>query len=181
MPRLLAASAVLAALTVVGVGTSATASDSQKAHAAVIKMKQDGKTLFFEGPESVASGDVLKIKNVTDPAKVGPHTFSLVRQKDIPTEPKDIKECGKKLVAICGAIIQWHDVNLETGEIGVNPVEAGDEGWDLEGTLKLKGDSWASEKEGQTFKQKVTAGSGETLRYFCAVHPEMAGQIKVED
>lgn len=180
MPRLLAATAALAALTVVGAGTSATASDSQKAHATVIKMKQDGKDLFFEGPESVAAGDVLKIKNVTDPTKVGPHTFSLVRKKDIPTENSDIKDCGKKFAAICGAIIEWHEVNLETGEVGVNPVEVGGEGWDLEGTLSHKGDSWVAEKDGQTFKQKVTAESGETLHYFCAVHPFMAGEIKVD-
>ena len=51
MPRLLAAAVALAALTVVGVGTSATAaSSSHKAHATVIKMKQDGKNLFFDGP-----------------------------------------------------------------------------------------------------------------------------------
>jgi plastocyanin len=180
MPRLLAATVAMGALTVIGAGASATASDSDKVHATVIKMKQDGKLLYFEGPETVGAGDVLKIKNVTDPAKVGPHTFSLVREKDIPTEPKDIKECGKKLVAICGAIIEWHDVNLQTGEIGINPVEVGKRGWDVEGSLKREGDSWASEKEGQTFKQKVSADSGETLHYFCAVHPEMAGEIKVE-
>jgi plastocyanin len=182
MPRLLAATAALAAVTIVGVSGSATAADSgTKAHATVIKMKQDGKDLFFEGPATVAAGSVLKIKNVTDPRKVGPHTFSLVREKDIPTDPKDIKDCGKKLVAICGAIIEWHDVNLETGEIGINPVEVGKPGWDVEGSLKHEGDSWASEKEGQTFKQKVTAKSGTTLHYFCAVHPFMAGEITVED
>lgn len=179
-PRLLAATAAAVGLTVVGIGTSATASDSAKPHATVIKIKQDGKLLYFEGPETVGAGDVLKIKNTTDPAKVGPHTFSLVRNKDIPTEPSDIKDCGKKFAAICGAIVEWHEVNLETGEVGVNPVEVGDEGWDREGTLERKGDSWVSEKEGQTFKQKVSAESGETLQFFCAVHPDMSGKVKVE-
>lgn len=182
MPRLLAATATLAALTVVGVGGSATAADDgQKAHATVIKMKQDGRDLFFEGPTTVAAGTVLKIKNTTNPQKVGPHTFSLVREKDIPTDEKDIKNCEKKLAAICGAIVKWHDVNLQTGEIGVNPVEAGKDGWDIEGSLKHKGDSWASEKEGQTFKQTVSAESGTTLHYFCAVHAFMQGEITVED
>ncbi len=32
------------------------------------------------------------------------------------------------------------------------------QGWDMEGTLKRKGDSWVFREEGQTFKQKVTAG-----------------------
>lgn len=180
-PRLLAAAVGLAALSVVGAGTGATAaSDSQKAHAAVIKMKQDGKELYFEGPESVAAGDVLKIKNVTDPAKVGPHTFSLVRKKEIPTDPQDMKDCERKFAAICGAIIEWHEVDLESGEVGRNPVEVGEDGWNVEGTLKRTGDSWVSEKEGQTFKQNVAAESGETLHYFCAVHAAMQGKIKVE-
>ncbi len=81
MPRLLAATAALAALTVVGAGASATASDSQKAHAAVIKMKQDGKDLFFEGPESVAAGDVLKIKNV-DRSREGRSAYVLARPQE---------------------------------------------------------------------------------------------------
>ncbi len=181
MPRLLGAAAALVALTVSGAAASATASDSEKAHAAVIKMKQDGKLLYFDGPKTVREGEVLKIKNATDPAKVGPHTFSLVRKKDIPTKPSAIKDCARKFAAICGAIIEWHEVDLQSGVVGRNPVEVGDAGWDREGTLKRTGDSWVSEKEGQTFKQKVSAGSGETLRYFCAVHPEMAGSVKVTD
>ena len=181
MPRLLAAVAGLVGLTVIGVGASATAADdSPKAKTVVIDMLQDGKQLYFEGPKSVAAGDVLKIKNSTDPRKAGPHTFSLVARKDIPTEPAEIKKCGKKLAAICGAIVEWHDVNLQTGEFGINPVEAGEEGWDTEGTLKRTGDSWASVKKNETFKQNVTAEAGTTLNYFCAVHPDMSGKIKVE-
>ncbi len=179
-PRLLAAAAVVAAVAIVGVGSSATASSSStKAHATVIKMRQDGKDLFFDGPETVAAGTVLKIKNTTDPAQIGPHTFSLVKEKELPTDPKDLKACGKKLKAICGAIAAWHKVNLQTGEIGVNPVEAGGKGWDKEGSEKVKGDSWVAEKEGATFKQEVTAKPGTVLHFICAVHPEMQGEITV--
>jgi hypothetical protein len=179
-PRLLAAAAAVAAITVVGVGGSATASSSShKAHATVVKMRQDGKDLFFDAPDSVAAGTVLKIKNTTDPSEVGPHTFTLAKEKVIPTEPKDVKACEKKLKGICGAVVKWHHVDLQTGEIGVNPVEAGGKGWDKEGSLHVKGDSWASDKEGQTFKEKVTAEPGTVLHYFCAVHPFMQGEITV--
>lgn len=181
MPRLLGALAALGALTIVGAGGgAASASTEGKVHATVIKMKQDGRDLFFEGPETVAAGATLKIKNVTDPRKIGPHTFSLVREKDIPTEPAAIKECERKFALICGAIIEWHEVDLESGEIGVNPVEVGAKGWDTEGGLKHKGDSWVAETEGQTFKQKVSAPEGTTLHYFCAVHAGMQGKIEVE-
>jgi plastocyanin len=182
MPRLLAATAALAALTIVGVGGSATAaSSSHKDHATVIKMKQDGKELFFEGPATVAAGTVLKIKNTTDPAQIGPHTFSLVKEKEFPTDTAEIKACAKKFKGICGAIISWHKVDLQTGDIGVNPVEAGGKGWDKEGSEKVKGDSWVAEKEGATFKQEVTAEPGTTLHFICAVHPEMQGAITVGD
>jgi len=181
-PRLLAAAAAVSALAAIGVGGSATASsNANKAHATVIKMSQDGKDLFFEGPETVAAGSVLKIKNTTDPAEVGPHTFTLAKEKVLPTDPKDIKACEKKLKGICGAVVKWHHVDLQTGEIGVNPVEAGGKGWDKEGSLKVKGDSWASDKDRQTFKQKVTAEPGTVLHYFCAVHPFMQGKITVTD
>lgn len=180
-PRLLGALAALGALTIVGAGGgAASASTSGKVHATVIKMKQDGKNLFFEGPATVPAGATLKIKNVTDPRKIGPHTFSLVRKNDIPTDASDIKDCEKKFALICGAIIEWHEVDLQTGEVGVNPVEVGDDGWDTEGSLKRKGDSWVAEAEGQTFKQKVSAPEGTTLHYFCAVHAFMQGKIKVE-
>jgi plastocyanin len=181
-PRLLAAAAAVAAITVVGVGGSATASSSsQKAHATVVKMAIDGKDLVFEAPESVEAGTVLKIKNTTDPSKIGPHTFSLVKEKELPTEPKDIKACGKKLKAICGAIAKWHHVDLQTFEVGRTLVNAGGKGWDKEGSEKVKGDSWYTEKEGQTFKQKVTAEPGTVLHFMCAVHPEMQGEITVTD
>ena len=133
----------LGALTVVGAGASTAA---EKSGATVIKMERDGKELFFEAPATVAAGTDLKIKNKTNPRKVGPHTFSLVHEKDIPTKPKKIKACSKKLKGICGAIaIEWHEVDLQTGEIGENPVEVGKQGWDKEGSLKRKGDSWVSE------------------------------------
>jgi plastocyanin len=170
----------LGALTVVGAGAGgATASTSDKAGATVITMERDGKELFFDYPDTVAAGTTLKIKNKTDVAEVGPHTFSIVREKDLPTKPKDIKACGKRLEAICGAIAEWHEVNLETGEVGENPVEVGKEGWDRKGSLKRKGDSWYTETEGEKFAREVTAPAGKELSFICAVHAEMQGTISV--
>ncbi len=152
-----------------------------KAGATVITMERDGKTLFFDYPETVAAGDDLKIKNKTNPRQVGPHTFSLVRENDIPTKPKKIKACTKKLKGICGAIVLWHDVDLETGEVGENPVEVGKQGWDRQGSLKRKGDSWVSEQKGQAFAREVTAQPGKVLHFICAVHAEMQGEITVTE
>lgn len=169
----------ITAASVVAIGGPASASGPAKAGATVITMEQDGKELFFDGPATVEAGATLKIKNKTKPKKIGPHTFSLVREADLPVTPEEQKECGRKLVKICGAIVEWHEVDLQTGEVAENPVEVGKDGWDTKGSLKRKGDSWYTETEGESFKREVTAPEGKTLQYFCAVHPEMQGEITV--
>lgn len=179
--RVVGALAALGALTVVGAGGAASASPSAKAGATVIKMERDGKTLFFTAPPTVAAGTDLKIKNKTNPRQVGPHTFSLVHEKDIPTEPERIKKCSKKLKGICGAIVLWHDVDLQTGVVGENPVDVGKQGWDKEGSLKHKGDSWVSERKDQGFVREVTAEPGKVLHFICGVHAEMQGEITVTE
>ena len=90
MLRLAGAVGAVGALTVAGAGAGgAAASAPDKAGATVITMERDGKTLFFDYPETVVAGTDLKIKNKTNPRQVGPHTFSLVRESDIPTNRKD--------------------------------------------------------------------------------------------
>jgi hypothetical protein len=178
--RIAGALSALGALTIVGAGAGgAAASAPEKARATVITMERDGKELLFEYPETVAEGADLKIKNKTNARQVGPHTFSLAREQDNPTEPKQIKACSKKLKGICGAIVLWHDVDLQTGEVGENPVEVGKEGWDRKGSLKRKGDSWYTETKGEAFTREVTAPAGKELSFICAVHAEMQGTITV--
>ena len=172
----------VAALGVGVSGGSATASPEQgkASDAAVIKMEQDGHELFFSYPETVEHGQVLKIKNATDPRKVGPHTFSLAQRSTFPRTEDAIKACAKKFKGICGAIaINWHQFDPQTQELGRNPSEAGKKGWDEQGNLKHRGDSWVAEREGAVFKQNVKAQAGDTLHFICAVHPEMIGKIHV--
>ena len=173
------AAAATAAIGVFVVGGSATADTSKRAGATVITMEQEGKELFFEGPATVEAGTELKIKNKTNPRKVGPHTFSLVKEKDLPVTEDEIKDCAKRFKKICGAIIRWHKVNLQTGEVGRNPVEADKGGWDQLGSLNRKGDSWVAEQRKESFKQEVDAPEGKTLTFICAVHPEMQGELRV--
>jgi hypothetical protein len=183
--RLAGVAAALGAFAVVGLGGSASAtSHSAKANPGVTKITAEfdrkNKDLFFDGPATVNAGDELKIVNNTNPRAVGPHTFSLVRKADLPTSKNQIKACGKKLKGICGAIVRWHDVNVDTGEVGENPVDVGKNGWDQKGSLKRKGDSFVLDRgRGQKFKRPVTAPVGKTLYYICAVHPFMQGKIEV--
>jgi len=177
--RVLVALAAVGALAVVMAGGGPAAANTSGKTTTVIKMKKKGKDLFFKGPATVEAGTNLKIKNQTNPKQVGPHTFSLVAPNTLPTTNQQIKACGKKLKGICGAVVQWHDVDIQTNEIGENPVEVGKQGWDRQGNLKKKGDSWIAERKGESFSRKVTAKPGKTLHYFCAVHPFMQGEIEV--
>jgi hypothetical protein len=105
----------VAALAAAGLGSVATADTASKGGATVIKMERDGKDLFFSGPATVETGTQLKIKNKTNPRQVGPHTFSLVREKALPSSHDQIKKCEKELKGMCGRIITWHVVNVQTG------------------------------------------------------------------
>ncbi|MFN8216353.1 MAG: hypothetical protein U0R71_07120 [Solirubrobacterales bacterium] len=134
--------------------------------------------LKFVGPTSVTQGDELEIVNKTNPRQVGPHTFSLVKQGVQPKTGPQRKNCFT-MGHICMAIAQWHGFNPKTEKISVNPVKAGPAGWSTMGSNTKKGDSWFTEKAGDSISQEVTAQAGTTLYFMCAVHPWMHGKVKV--
>jgi plastocyanin len=137
---------------------------------------EKGKVKFV-APQTVTQGDTLKIVNSTDPKKVGPHTFSLVKKGTLPKTGPARKACFSPK-HICLSIAEWHKVNLKTGKVGVDPVKAGPAGWSTAGDNAKKGDSWFTEKKGETFEQQVTAAPGD-LYFICAVHAWMQGKVKV--
>ncbi|HEY6730553.1 MAG TPA: hypothetical protein VI039_05965 [Solirubrobacterales bacterium] len=133
----------------------------------------------FAGAKSVTVGDQLEIVNNTNPKQVGPHTFSLVTKGSLPKTPNARKNCFTPK-HICLAIAKWHGFNPKTEKITIDPVKAGPEGWSTAGNATgKKGDSWFTEKKGETLSQEVTAEAGSTLYYICAVHPFMQGKVDV--
>jgi plastocyanin len=142
-----------------------------------IDMKFEKGKIFFEGPKTVTQGDTLKIVNTTDPKKIGPHTFSLVKKSVLPKTPSARKSCFTPK-HICLSIATWHKFNPKTEKIGLDPVEVGPKGWSTAGDNSKKGDSWFTEKKGESFEQQVTAATGD-LYYICAVHSFMQGKVKV--
>ena len=113
---------------------------------------------------SVKSGATVTLK---DKSKEGqPHTLSLVDK--LPKTMAQIMGCEA-----CGPLMGAHQVNEETGDVGVALVNVEGEGFDA------AGDSIYLPPKGKvTFK--VTAKKGSTLKFLCAVHPWMAGTIKVK-
>lgn len=143
-----------------------------------IKVTEAGGKLRFAGPATVAEGDTLEVVNTTNPLKVGPVTFSLVRPGHLPKTRTAQARCFTP-GHICWAIAEWQGVGGD-GLPTINPVEAGLPGWDTSGTSTSPGDSWFSGSEpGASFAQEVTAKAPARLWFMDAIHPFLRGTIRV--
>lgn len=142
-----------------------------------ISIQATGGKLKFVFPSTVTQGDQLEIVNETNPKQVGPHTFSLVTKGSVP-QTKDARKNCFTPNHICLSIAKWHGFNPKTEKISIDPAKAGPEGWSTAGSTSKKGDSWFTEKKGETLSQEVTAQPG-TLYFICAVHPWMHGKVTV--
>lgn len=143
-----------------------------------IRIAEVGGKLKFVAPPTVAEGDELEIVNTTDPLKVGPFTFSLLRPGYLPKTRRAQADCFTP-GHICWAIAEWQGVHGE-GVPTVNPSEAGLPGWDTPGTTTSPGDSWfTGSKPGTHFAQEVTAKAPRRLWFMDAIHPWVRGTIRV--
>jgi hypothetical protein len=143
-----------------------------------IKIAEVGGKLEFVGPETVAEGDELEVRNTTNPLKVGPFTFSLVRPGYLPKTKHALAECFTP-GHICWSIAEWQGVHGE-GVPTINPAEAGLPGWDTPGSTSTPGDSWFTGTErGTSIVQEVTAKAPRRLWFMDAIHPWVRGTIKV--
>ena len=175
---LVAAGAV--GVAVVGFTGSASAEQAEAAKPAKIKMAIKGNKLDFFGADSVEKGEKLKIVNKTRVNEVGPHTFTLVEPKLV-NSGKKRKRCEQLRSKLCQNILEAHRVGPPPDfPVGRPNVDRGKKGWDKEFTKTKKGDSWFTDERGASETRKVTAKAGETLGYFCVVHPFMRGKLEVE-
>jgi hypothetical protein len=143
-----------------------------------IAVEEVAGKLTFVGPETVAEGDELEIVDKTNPQKVGPVTFSLVRRGYLPKTRRAQALCFTP-GHICWSIAEWQGVHGE-GVPTINPAEAGSPGWDTMGTTGEPGDSWYSGTErGGRFGQEVTAKAGTRLWFMDAIHPWLRGTVRV--
>jgi len=152
------------------------------ASAGTTTLSMKGKTdrkLTFSGPKTVEAGDKLAIENLTNPRKVGPHSFTLLEKKLLPKTNADARACFEP-GTVCTDVFEAHELDMNTGEAGVIDIDVGKKGWDVPFTQDAEGDTWWTAAEGESTKRKVTAKPGTKLTYFCAIHPLMAGKIKVK-
>jgi hypothetical protein len=178
--RLLGASVALVALGATVIGGTASADTSAKRATATITMEKDGRDLFFAGPQTVEKGAKLKIENLTNPRRIGPHSFTLVKKGAIPSSRNELKKCSRIELPVCLKVAEAHEIDPKTFLPGEPKVENGKKGWDAAFSNRRNGDSWFSVKKNSTDSRKVTAQAGKTLHFFCIIHPFMQGKIKVE-
>ena len=133
--------------------------------------------LLFDGDDTVGHGDLLRFKSLTKPRAIGPHTFSFVRPNLVPNTKAERKNCFAP-GHICRKIAAWHGVRGD-GPVRVNPVETGRPGFDWEGNLGRKGDSWVAQRRGAQITRRVSAPAGSTLHFICAIHTGMHFEIDV--
>ena len=178
--------AIVLAVVVLAVGAGSAAADvpapvtvpEPTGNTVTIAVEEVAGKLTFVGPETVVEGDELEVVDKTNPQKVGPITFSLVRRGYLPKTRHAQAICFTP-GHICWAIAEWQGVHGE-GVPTINPAEAGSPGWDTMGTKTLPGDSWYSGTErGGRFAQQVTAKAGTRLWFMDAIHPWLRGTIKV--
>lgn len=166
--------AVLVVLLLCGLGATAASAGAT----ARISVREVAGKLRFVGPETVGEGETLEVVNQTNPLRLGPVTFSLVRPGYLPKTRHAQAICFTP-GHICWSIAEWQGVHGE-GTPTINPAEAGEPGWDTPGTNSTPGDSWYSGTErGASFAQEVTAKAGTRLWFMDAIHPWLRGTVKV--
>lgn len=182
--RLATAILAVAALSVAVV--LATSNASAKVHHrggnATVEMKFDGKHApFFKSDATVKEGSKLKIINKSDPMEIGPHTFSVATREAVQEVRTNKHKCGHFKLKVCANVLKAHKVGPPPEfPVGKPDVDNGKTGWDAEfSDSEKKGDTWFAGEKNATTTRKVKVKAGEKLFFFCLVHPEMVGKIKV--
>jgi hypothetical protein len=164
--RFFAAAAALGSLTFAGPALAAPKADTITAIGGM-KVKANGYVQDDQRWDAdrytVKSGATVTLRDKSTEKQ--PHTLSLI--KKAPKTPAQIMGCEA-----CGPLMEAHEANPETMEVGKPLVEAGGEGFDT------AGDSIFLPPKGKV-SFKVTAKKGTTLDFVCVVHPWMLAQIKV--
>jgi hypothetical protein len=180
--KLITGVAVLALL--VGATTAATAAPGKAPKRATIKVKQK---LVMKPNRYIQDGlrwnkDVYRVRHngtlhiVNTAASEGPHTFTVVKKKDLPKNAADVVECK-----ICEKLGQAHGAPpngegppqfqyLENGVGQATPPNV-----DRPGDSGVTGEG----QKGESIDLKVTARKGKVLYFMCLIHPWMEARVRV--
>ena len=122
---------------------------------------------------TVRSGGTLRLVQLA--AGEGPHTFSVVKRKDLPRTPHQILNCK-----VCAKLGKAHGADPNSqGPPKFLYLENG-KGSKTKPKVNKPGDSAVfGIKRGDKLKLKVTAKKGKTLYFMCILHPWMQAKVRV--
>jgi uncharacterized cupredoxin-like copper-binding protein len=122
----------------------------------------------------VRSGGTLHIVNTV--ATEGPHTFTVVKKKDLPRNAKQLNNCK-----ICNTLTQAHGADPNSDAPPQFPFLENGVGQATPPNVDRPGDSGVTGpgNKGESIDLTVTAKKGSTLYFMCLVHPWMEAKVKV--
>jgi hypothetical protein len=121
----------------------------------------------------VRSGGTLHIVN--DASSEGPHTFTVVKESDLPKTAKQIQECK-----ICQKLGQAHGADPESNAPPKFLFLENGVGQDTPPNVDQPGDSGITgDKQGNSIDLPVTAKKGKVLYFMCLIHPWMQAKVLV--
>ena len=121
----------------------------------------------------VRSGGTVHIVNLA--ADEGPHTFTFVKEADLPRTPAQINKCK-----ICETLGQAHGADPNSDAPPKFPFLENGVGQDTPPNFDRPGDSaLVQPKKGFTENLHVTAKKGTTRYFMCLIHPWMQGKLLV--
>jgi hypothetical protein len=120
----------------------------------------------------VKSGGTLHVKfNVKNE---GPHTFTVVRKKDVPSTAKEVESCK-----ICNKLGKAHGADPSTDAPPKFVFLENGKGQNTPPNVDQPGDSAGIGFGADPINLKVTAKKGTTLHFICLIHPWMQAVVKV--
>jgi hypothetical protein len=123
---------------------------------------------------TVRSGGTLRIVNNAPDS--GPHTFTVVKPKDLPKTTKQIMNCK-----ICGKLGRAHGADPTSDAPPKFAFLENGVGSETPPNVDRPGDSALLEmNKGGVTKLKVTAKKGTTLSFICLIHPWMQAKVLVK-
>ena len=182
--RKLAAGAAGLALIAAGGTAALGASGAAVPDTAVVKQKlsfkmvpnryvQDGMR-FDKDTYTVKSGGKLEL--VLNKPQEGPHTLTIVKRKDLPSNVPELFECK-----VCETLGKAHGADPNSEAPPKFPFLENGKGQKKPPNFDRPGDSGiTSDKKGDSFTADVTAKPGTTLYFMCLIHGQMQAKLQVK-
>lgn len=124
---------------------------------------------------TVRSGGTLHVVN--GDGSEGPHTFTVLRKKDVPKTAKTLFNCKA-----CNKLTKAHGADPESEEPPTFDFLENGVGQATAPDVDRPGDSGliGTGKKGDSVDFKVTAKAGKTLYFICLIHPWMQAKVEVK-